>query len=174
MDLFLLKKNQINGKNRLEIFDIYGVKFNITDFALLFAEENFRYLNHKKYYYNNISLSKNIKYNIINNLGISNIADFSDYKSKYICPAIAVKYHDIAPISEDSTYINCNIKEIICGEYPMSKVSDYLYNELENAYIFNELKPNYSNYKLKETGKVYSNYKLGGGREYIYEGQNMI
>ena len=163
MNLRVLKKDEVFGKNKLDIFNIYGTRCNITDFALLFAEENYRYLNQKNFYYN-VPLLKDIKYNIINNLGITDIADFSDCKTKCICPRISVAYCDIAPISKDIKFINNNIKEVICGEYPMNKVDDNLNRKLEFQYWL---------INLQQTEKRYHNYMYSSNL-YLYKGKKYI
>lgn len=163
MNLRVLKKDEVFGKNKLDIFNIYGTRCNITDFALLFAEKNSKELEARKYYQSR-KLVRNMRDDIVNNLGITDIADFSNFKTKCICPRIVVAYHDIASNSKDIKFINNNIKEVICGEYPCDKVDDELGKMLEYQYW----KTN-----LQKTKKIYHNY-LYFNDLYLYEGKKYI
>ncbi len=133
----LLSREQVFGKDEINIFNKIGRSATITDFAVLlggFENNGFGYYWIK---------SDNI-YNIINATGYKDY-EYRTNRENGIRPVIPY-----SKIKNDSSYEITNedgITEVEYGEYPQNAVDNILQEKLEELY---------KNNNLTETGKTYT------------------
>ena len=154
MEVTLLTKEQIFGENKSKIFDEYGTKAAMTDFAILLGGA----ANGWNYYRDNKSLegrtgwywtSSDDKANDVSVVIHDGDRYFDSviYRSTGARPALP--YSSIQSISSNVVRGCDGILEVEYSEYPQRATAKILQIELENAYQNNEM-------SIKKTGKTYT------------------
>ena len=150
MEVTLLKEEQIFGKNRLKIFDEYGTKAAITDFAILLGG----FVSNHYYYNNSNSLedrtgfywtSSDDKLNdtrVVYENGYRFL--FNVYK-RHVGVRPALPYSSISSNVSNIVKVKNGILEVEYGEYPQYITKNVL--DLDRAFFTQ---------KLKKTGKFYT------------------
>ena len=153
MEITLLKEEQIFGEDRLKIFDEYGPKAVITDFAILLGGyvcyDNYyvRYDSYLKnrtgYYWTSTKCNKYVL--VVKGTG------YASYEAHrcYVGVRPALPYSSISNICLNVVRECDEILEVEYSEYPQRVASKILQIELENAYQNNEM-------SIKKTGKTYT------------------
>ena len=177
MELDLLEEEQIFRSNRLNIFDKFGTRAAITDFAILlggYVSEN----NHTK--------ERN---DLASRTGIWWTKSYHESVTTYIVSSNGFRSWNF--VNEDHIGIrpiiyysltnkkntdNCEIKEIEYGEYPQWVVSKNFSSELEKEYIDGSLTPTGKNYITDSVANncKFREFNKRTHTEYEYKGNKYI
>lgn len=179
-NFIFLKEEQIFGKNKLDIFEKYGTKCAITDFAILlggyvatgfYTNEGSSRKDRTGWWWTQTPEDNNAR------VVFYDCSRFWINITKRIGGARpALPYSAISSISSNVVRGKSGVKETIYGEYPQTIVDENFSNELEKSY---------NNGGLKVTGRVYTtdsaslsdynkDFQPRTFTEYEYKGQKYI
>lgn len=163
MELDLLEEEQVFGDNKLDIFNVYGTKAAITDFAILLGgyvsphnhtdEGNYRI--YRTGYWWTKSYFEDNNASVVEKDGNSTWHNVN-FRRGGARPALP--YSLISFIPSNRMRGNSGIKEVEYGEYPQWVVPENISSELERAY---------NNKRIRITGKKYTTDSIECG-VYIY------
>ena len=156
IEISLLTREQIEGKNKLKILEKYGIKAAVTDFAVVLGCNLSHLLatfkdTDKEYYRIGRWLTKSLgEFNDKNRVGVVSAYGLmcdSELRLRNIGIRPILSYSFIQKNISNEKLNNYGIKEVEYGEYPQTIIDEKKSQELERLY--NKL-------NLKATGKNYT------------------
>ena len=180
LDLTLLSEEQIFGDNRLVIFEKYGTKCAITDFAILldgyvssinYTSEGNVPKNRTGWWWTKTPYNNDA--HVVDIYGHRNWSDVNG-RGGGVRPALS--YSSIESISSNTVRGNSGIKEILYGEYPQWVVDEKYSHKLEKSYKKGSLAITGKNYTTDSINcqNTDTSFRARTYTEYEYKGEKFI
>ena len=176
-----LTKDQVEGKNQLDVLKKYGTKCAITDFSLLLGgrASNFSFTKEG----NQIKDKASQWWTRTKDTGdevfivdFDGEIDWANIKHRQIGARPAISYSEIEPYISNIKIRIDGVNEVEYGEYPQTVENDGLSQELEIAFLNNTLQETSKKYTTDSVG--YNNYNTSFSKksfdEYEYKGDKYI
>ncbi len=173
-EITLLTKDQLLGKNEINVIEEVGLKCAITDFAFVLGEcflPNIL-LSPTGWYYLSSSDSMGNAYYVKPDGEVTTV--FSGTRYSGVRPVIP--FDDISSFSSNLVGVSKGVFEIEYGEYPQYVVSIDIEKELNRAYSLGLLRATEKKYTTdsRKYDDIFSPFKAIKHKEYEYNGKKYV